>query len=161
MRVRSTSVNPHPVDGISADGTNVLFDLWLTSRAVTGKLDVALAGTGITADEFGIYSVLTASETTTPTELARWMSAPPTTVSSFVKRLEQRGHLTRHRNPADGRSVQLRLTAAGRQTHAEATRAFAPVLAQVVDQLGTRVGAVRRSLDQLRTATEAESDDAD
>ncbi len=61
------------------DDYNVLFTFWLTSRAVHGLLDEALAPAGLTADEFGIYSVLTRSDTMTPSELARWMSAPPTT----------------------------------------------------------------------------------
>ena len=58
MRDRNTSVKGHPVDAV-AGGTNVLFDVWLVSRATTGMLDAALAATGLTADEFGVYSVLT------------------------------------------------------------------------------------------------------
>jgi len=113
MRDRSKSVKAHPVDRVPAEGTNVLFDVWLVSRATTGLLDAALAPTGLSADEFGIYSVLTSSDGMTPSELARWMSAPSTTVSSYVKRLEGRGHLRRDRNPADGRSYVLRLTPQG------------------------------------------------
>jgi DNA-binding MarR family transcriptional regulator len=135
------------------DGTNVLFDVWLVSRATTGVLDAALAPTGLTADEFGIYSVLTSADTMTPSELARWMSAPPTTVSSYVKRLEGRGHVVRKRNPDDGRSYVLELTAAGRRAHQEAGRRFLPVLDQVVDSLGSRREAeVRRALAALREA---------
>ena len=58
MRDRSKSVKAHPVDAVPAEGTNVLFDVWLVSRATTGLLDAALAPTGLTADEFGVYSVL-------------------------------------------------------------------------------------------------------
>jgi DNA-binding MarR family transcriptional regulator len=150
VRVRSTSVKAHPVDDVAAAGTNVLFDVWLLSRATTGLLDVALAPTGLTADEFGLYSVLTSAETMTPSQLARWMSAPPTTVSSYIKRLESRGHLARERNPDDGRSSVLRLTAAGRSAHAAAAAAFAPVLGEVSDRLGNREASVRRALKLLR-----------
>jgi DNA-binding MarR family transcriptional regulator len=144
MRYRTTSVK--------GDGTNVLFDLWLVSRAATNVLDTALTSSGLTADEFGIYSVLTTAETMTPSELARWMSAPPTTVSSYVKRFEARGHVERRRNPDDGRSFVLRLTPAGRRAHAAAAIQFAPVLARVVRTLGGREPSVRRSLGLLQEA---------
>ena len=133
----------------------MLFDMWLVSRAVTGLLDAALAPTGLTADEFGIYSVLTSADAFTPTELARWMSAPPTTVSSHVKRFEQRGHVTRVQNPTDGRSYRIRLTPSGRQAHAAAVKAFVPVLDQVVTELGTRERTIRRALASLRGAVES------
>jgi DNA-binding MarR family transcriptional regulator len=155
MRVRSSAVKGHPVDALAPAATNVLFDVWLVSRATTGALDAALAPTGLSADEFGLYSVLTSSDTVTPSELARWMAAPLTTVSSYVKRLEGRGHLVRERNPNDGRSFVLRLTPAGREAHAAAGRAFLEVLARVEARLGTTVDPVRRSLATLRDALEA------
>lgn len=154
MRSRTTSVKSHPVEAVPADGTNVLFDVWLASRAVTGMLDVALAPTGLTADEFGVYSVLTTTDSMTPSELAVWMSAPTTTVSSYVKRLEQRGHLERHRNPADGRSFVLRLTPSGRAAHKAAGKAFLPVLRGVSASLGADQHHVRRALTSLRAAVE-------
>jgi len=149
MRTRSRSVKREP-------GANVLFDVWLVMRATVGTLDEALAPTGLTADEFGVYSVLTAAETMTPTELARWMSAPPTTVSSYVKRFEARGHVARERNPADGRSFVLRLTREGRAAHRKAGAAFLPVLARVVEALGSREPEVRRALAALRESLDAE-----
>lgn len=149
-----TSPARHPVDDVPPEGTNVLFDVWMVSRTSTGLLDEALAPTGLTADEFGVYSVLTSSDTMTPTELARWMWAPPTTVSSYVKRFEKRGHLVRERNANDGRSFVLRLTAEGRQAHRAAGEAFLPVLARVVAGLGPAETAVRQSLRTLLEALE-------
>lgn len=132
----------------------MLFDLWLVSRTSSGLLDQALAPTGLTADEFGVYSVLTSSDTMTPTELARWMSAPATTVSSYVKRFEQRGHVVRERNSSDGRSFVLRLTPEGRNAHRAGVAAFIPVLAHVVARLGGNEAAVRQSLRALLNALE-------
>ncbi len=130
----------------------MLLDLWLVSRAATGVLDAALSSTGLTGEEFAVYSVLTSADTLTPTELARWMSAAPTTVSSTIKRLEGRGHVVRERNANDGRSYVLRLTAAGHRAHQEAGARFVPVLAAVVDALGSREPSIRRSLATLRAA---------
>lgn len=149
MRDRSSFVNPHPVDSVAVAGTNVLFDVWLLSKAATGVLDAALAPAGLTADEFGVYSVLTSADSLTPSELARWMSAPATTVSSVVKRLERRGHVVREPNPDDGRSSLIRLTPAGRDAHRVAGAAFMPVLEHVNEALGRHERTVRRELARL------------
>ncbi len=152
MRYRSTSVKPESPESVGPEtaGTNVLFDVWLLSRATTGLLDAALAPTGLSADEFGLYSVLMSAESLTPSELGRWMAAPLTTVSSYVKRLEGRGHLQRGRNPDDGRSWVLSLTPAGRRAHQTAVERFVPVLDAVVAALGVREPGVRRALASLR-----------
>src|SRR4051812_46313948 len=105
MRTRSTSVKQvvevHGASGSISppDGTNVLFDVWLVSRATFALLDTALAPSGLSADEFAIYSVLASTDAMTPTELARWMAAPPTSMSSYIKRFEARGHLIRAAHP--------------------------------------------------------------
>ena len=135
MRDRSSSVNPPP--GVRPDGTTLLLDVWLVSRAATGLLDDALAPSGLTADEFAVYSMLSGSdEGSTPSELAGWMAAPPTTVSSYVKRFEGRGHVERTPNPDDRRSYRVRLTAAGRAAHLDAAQRFLPVLQSVLEALG-------------------------
>src|SRR5918998_4852871 len=94
-----------PADGLSPaevreENVDVTFMVWLTHRATTDLVDAALAPAGLDGDEFAIYSVLTAAQGITPTELARWMAAPPTTVSSYVKRFEARGHVQREPNPS-------------------------------------------------------------
>ena len=160
MRDRKKSVKGHldahhPVESVPEEGTNVLFDVWLVARLATSVLDVALAASGLTADEFAVYSVLTSADTMTPGELARWMGAPATTVSSYVKRFESRGHLVRERNPQDGRSFVLRLTAAGRAAHQSAGREFLPVLNEVVEGLGRAERDVRRALAALRESLDA------
>jgi DNA-binding MarR family transcriptional regulator len=95
----------------------------------------------------------------TPTELARWLSIAPTTVSSVVRRLEGRGHLTRRRNPGDGRSYLLALTPEGRAAHQAAGEAFLVVLARVLDILGDDEPGVRRALATLRVALTRVADD--
>ena len=83
------------------------------------------------------------------------MSAPPTTVSSYVKRLEQRGHVVREPNPDDGRSYRIRLTPEGHRVHQAAGAAFLPVLGRVVAALGPDEPVVRSSLRALRAALDA------
>jgi DNA-binding MarR family transcriptional regulator len=134
---------------------NVLFDVWLVSKATHALIDDAVHASGLDADEFAIYSVLASTDGMTPTDLARWMSAPATTVSSYVKRFEQRGHVRRDPNPDDGRSYRVALTVAGRRVHAEAGELFRPVLDEITRRLGDDVLETHQRLQTLHEATSA------
>ena len=127
----------------------MLFDVWLLARAAFSVLDTALAPSGLTSDEFAIYSVLLSTDAMTPSELARWMAAPPTSISSYIKRFEGRGHVIRVENPEDGRSYRLRLTPAGRAAHRAAGALFQPVLDQVEAALDEPARTVRATLQGL------------
>lgn len=139
--------------------SNVLFDAWLISRSVHQLIDTAIEGSGLDADEFAIYSVLASSDAMTPSDLAQWMAAATTTVSSYVKRFERRGHITRTPNPEDGRSYRLQLTAAGRDAHQHAGELFAHVLTQTEDTLGTQTQTVHEQLLTLLHAVDAIRDE--
>ena len=60
-----------------ADGLNVLFEVWLVARATVQTLDRVLRPSGLNAEDFAVYSMLSAPGGATPTELARWMAAIP------------------------------------------------------------------------------------
>ena len=137
-------------DKIDPEHANVLFDVWLVSRAVHALIDEAIRPSGLLADEFAIYSVLVSDAAMTPSELAEWMAAPPTTVSSHIKRFERRGHVRRGPHPDDRRSYRLELTAAGREAHQTAGALFRPALDRVDELLGERAEETRQSLLQLR-----------
>ena len=89
------------------------------------------------------------------------MAAPRTTVSSYVKRLEGRGHLTRRPHPSDRRSYRIHLTAAGRRTHQHAATLFGPVRSQVIEALNDQDGRVRESLLRLRSVVDTLRGDLD
>ncbi len=137
---------------MDADRLNVLFGVWLASRAAMDLVDGILDSCGLNGDEFAVYSMLAAAPTITPTALALWMAAPATTVSSFIKRLEKRGHAERVPNPTDGRSYRLQLTAEGRRVHKQASTLFAPALNDVVAALASSDDDVRHTLLELRRA---------
>ena len=127
VRSRSTSVKPLTTKEIVDEEVDPLFMVWLVARSAEDLLDTVLATTGIHGDEFAIYSILAASPGITPSDLSRWMAAPPTSVSSYVKRLEARGHLTRRPHPKDRRSYRIHLTTAGQRTHQAAIELFRPI----------------------------------
>jgi DNA-binding MarR family transcriptional regulator len=134
------------------DPSNVLFDTWLTARAAIALLDDELAGTGLDAEDFAVYSVLRQAGEISPGELARWMSAPATTVSSHVKRLVARGHIRQVPHPEDRRSYRITLTPAGHDAHTAAARHFQSALAAVEAALPRPAGEVQQALRDLRAA---------
>lgn len=146
---------PDPAGILEHGVGNVLFDTWLVSRAVHSVIDDAIRPAGLDADEFAIYSVLSRGEGMTPSELARWMSAPATTVSSYVKRFEKRGHVDRIRSVEDRRSYRLVLTTEGRAAHRRAGELFRPTLAEVEKALGQEGPHVRVHLLELRRVIDA------
>ena len=153
MRDRSNSVKRD-------DPSNVLFDTWLTARAAVARLDTVLADSGLDAEDFAVHSVLRQAGEISPGELARWMSAPPTTVSSQVKRLVARGHVRQVPNPEDRRSYRLALTDAGVHAHTAAGRRFGPALAAVEAALPRPAGDVRQALRELHAAIDTAAEGA-
>jgi DNA-binding MarR family transcriptional regulator len=140
---------------VTAQQVDPLFLVWLVARSTEDLVDSVVATAGVTGDEFALYSVLAAAPGITPTELSRWMAAPPTSVSSYVKRLEARGHVVRKPHPSDRRSYRIHLTAAGRRTHSTAATLFAPVRARVIAALAAQDGRVEESLLLLREVVDA------
>jgi len=150
MRSRSTSVKALSAAEVRDADVDPLFLVWIVSRSAEDLLGTVLAPVGLTGDEFAIYSILDASPGITPSDLSRWMAAPATSVSSYVKRLEARGHLTRRAHPSDRRSYRIQLTAAGKRAHRSAVALFGPVRARIIQALGDQHGPVRESLLRLR-----------
>jgi len=150
MRTRTTSVNPLSADELRREEVDITFLVWAVSRSTADLVDSALRPSGLSGDEFAIYSMLSSSTVITPSELARWMAAAPTTVSSYLKRLEARGHIERVPTPEDKRSYRILLTSEGRKAHARAVTLFAPVRARVHVALGFHERDVRNALLALR-----------
>src|ERR687886_7692 len=150
VRARTTPVKTLTSAEVRAQRVDPLFLVWLVARATEDLMDAVLRPAGVTGDEFALYSVLAASPGITPSELSRWMAAPATSVSSYVKRLEARGHLVRKPHPSDRRSYRIHLTAAGRRTHRAASALFGPVRARVIEELAARDVRVEDSLLLLR-----------
>ena len=128
---------------------SLLFDLWLLMHSVAGLLDDALAGEDLSADDFGLYSLLRVFGPTSPTEISQWTGMRATTVSAALKRIALRGHSKQQANPADGRSYQVALNAAGIRTHAAAARPFLNVMGEVSDVLASEEWSQRVSLQRL------------
>lgn len=86
---------------------------------------------GLHANDIGLFEVLAGPGDWTVQQVARTLSAPITTISSALDRLEKQGLIARRRIPEDRRVVRLELTARGhrlatrlRQAHVENCRAM-------------------------------------
>lgn len=149
MSAGNTQTGESEREGSPEGLANLLFDVWLVSRSTTALIDEVVRPSGLDADEFAVYSVLSSGDGMTPSELSHWMSAPPTTVSSYVKRFERRGHVRRIANLGDGRSYRVKLTAAGRRAHQAAGDLFAPVAELVSGRIGDETAGTHRRLQAL------------
>jgi DNA-binding MarR family transcriptional regulator len=139
-------------DNVRRAPNTMLFDVWRVSRLVHGLLDDAIADSGLTAEEFALFSILSSSESVTPSKLAEWLAVAPTTVSTYIKRLKEKGQVEYTVNPADRRSTLLRLTPDGERAYRAARELFIPVLREVLNGLTLPEEDVRRSLHDIENA---------
>jgi MarR family transcriptional regulator, lower aerobic nicotinate degradation pathway regulator len=79
--------------------------------------DAALAGDGVTADQFVVLSVLADEDRVTQQALVGVTSSDPNTMRAMLVLLEKRGLVRRERHPADGRARSVVLTAKGRKVY--------------------------------------------
>jgi DNA-binding MarR family transcriptional regulator len=132
---------------------SLLFDLWLVNHLISGALDdVLFDDGGLSGDEFGFYSLLRRFGPTSASQVVRWTAMRPTTVSTLVRRLQQRGHLQQRPNPADGRSRLIALTQAGEATHARTAATFFAATRALAAALGPDEQRQRASLQRLDAA---------
>jgi DNA-binding MarR family transcriptional regulator len=124
--------------GEPAVRTNVLLQVFIVGQLAGELLGRELRPAGISPDHFAVLSVIGNIGPVTPTDLARVLGMPPTTVSSWVRRLTARGHITRRANPDDGRSALVEVTRAGRAMIEKTQPVFKRVLDDVNEGLGAR-----------------------
>ena len=118
--------------------TNVLLPVFIAGPLSGELLGRELRETGLSADHFAVLSVITSIGPITPTDLSRVLGMPPTTVSTWVRRLGARRQITRKVNPDDGRSALLEVTPAGRSAIDAAQPIFRRLLDEVEEALGAR-----------------------
>jgi DNA-binding MarR family transcriptional regulator len=124
--------------GDPAIRTNVLLQVFIVGELSGELLGRELRETGLSPGHFAVLSVISSIGPITPTDLSRVLGMPPTTVSSWVRRLRARKQITRRVNPDDGRSALLEVTPAGRAAIELAQPIFTRLLGEVEEELGAR-----------------------
>jgi len=131
---------------------SVLLDTWLVANLTNGLLDDSLQLSGMSGDDFALYSLLNAYGPASPSQIARWTGMRATTVSAALKRLAARGHTAQQRSAEDRRSYAVGLNDAGRAAHRETAGVFWKETRKLAELLGDREGELRRHLQVLDAA---------
>jgi DNA-binding MarR family transcriptional regulator len=131
---------------------SLLFDVFVLNQRLRTLLSLALAGTGMRPDEYAVYSLLFESGPLTPTDMARQMGMPLTTVLDYARSMKMRGHVRRSAHANDGRAYQLRLTPAGLSAFHGASAAWNRSLSRFEPSLTMPVRDVRRALHAIDDA---------
>ncbi len=103
---------------------SLLFDVFVVSQRLRALLGHALRDCVLRPDEYAVYSVLYEFGPLTPTQMAEHLAMPVTTTLDHLRAMSQRGHVSRARNPADGRSYTVSLTLAGISEHRRTSAAW-------------------------------------
>lgn len=134
------------VDPLALD-RQVCFALAAASRSVIGLYRPVLEPLGLTHPQYLVMLALWERSPRTVRDLGETLLLEPATLSPLLKRLEASGLVTRKRNPADERSLDVELTEAGRVLRDEAEK----VPGQIVARLGMDIPELERIRDDLTT----------
>ena len=94
--------------------SQLCFSLYGTNIAINRTYKPMLDQLGITYPQYLVLSVLWEDDGQTISAIGHRLALEPSTITPLVKRLEQAGLLSRQRNPADERQVEVRLTKKGK-----------------------------------------------
>ena len=146
---------------------SLLFHLFAAEQRVRTLVTSAMADCGLRPDDYAIYSVLFDEGPHAPTDLARRVGMPPTTMSHYVRAMLERDHVEREVVSSDRRSYRLTLTDSGLAAHARASRAFAEADSRFMAALDigeeeamTALAAIGRAADHAAAALAADSVEA-
>jgi DNA-binding MarR family transcriptional regulator len=133
-------------------GRNVLFRMFILGQLTNDLLSQAMARLNLNSNDFAVASAIRAYQPITPTRLAALLGMPPTTLSSYLRRLEGRRQIKRRPNPEDGRSSLLELTKIGDRNVVAAYPALRGSIARVHEQLDYSSQELDIALDRLEDA---------
>ena len=139
---------------------SVLFDLYVAAQLTGQLLELELAGADVPVEDFALYNAIVHFERATPTQLARHLGLPLSTLLFRFGRIERRGHGVRVRNPRDRRSSLFALSARGRRAHDVAKPRFEEALQSIHRHLATDAETIQDSLADLAHAVGAAVEEA-
>lgn len=136
----------------------LLYQLYLVSQASRAVVKRSLAGTGMTGEEYALYSYLYANGARTLSQGARDLGMPLTTLATLLQGPVERADVARGPHPHDRRARLLSLTDAGRERLEAAMPAFTAGYRAILAELeanGADSEALFAALEELRTAIAA------
>ena len=136
-------------------GRNVLFRLFILGQLANDLLDQTMVRMKLNPNDFAVQSAIRAFQPITPTRLAALLGMRPTTLSSYLRRLEDRRQIRRRPNPEDGRSFLIETTKLGERNVIAAFPALQGAIAQVHERLDYSHKELDVALDRLEDALRA------
>lgn len=133
------------VDALRLDN-QLCFALYSASRATTAAYRPMLDAIGLTYPQYLVLMVMWEDKALTVRRLGQRLQLDSGTLSPLLKRLETAGYIHRDRSPTDERSVEVTLTAAGRELESQAQC--------VPEQLFTATGLKADEAEALRNAAQ-------
>jgi DNA-binding MarR family transcriptional regulator len=94
---------------------NPLFRFFRIGNSMRQLVARAVEGSGLSSDEYGVFSGVINLRRASPTELAVKLGVPPTTISVYLARFLEQDLIRRLPNPDDGRSYLVEPTDKGRE----------------------------------------------
>ena len=134
-------------------GTSLLFDVFVLAQATQELLGRGMAGGPLTPAGYALYSHLGEAGPCTPTQLARDLRVPATTVTVWLRTMRRRGHVDRTPSASDGRSYEVALSDEGLAAHAAARQLFDDVNRRFLQRLPRPEGELRAALAAIIAAT--------
>ncbi len=133
-------------------------ELFMADQLARNRLSKVLPR-GMELSHFSVLNHLARSEgERTPAQLARSFHVTRGAMTNTLAKLEWAGHVHIRPDWDDARSKRVTISPSGRAARDAAVHAIAPIIAQVVDQLGAdRVRAVLPVLREMRIRLEGEA----
>jgi len=113
--VTQTPGDPLPLDA------QLCFSLYSTTIAINRLYKPMLDSLGVTYPQYLVLSTLWEKDGQTISAIADRLALEPSTITPLMKRLEAAGFVSRQRNPADERQVNVFMTAKGKGLRREAS----------------------------------------
>ena len=131
---------------------NVLFRLFILGQLANDLVDTAMRREKLSPNGFAVASAIRAFQPVTPTELADLLGMRPTTLSTYLRKLEARRQIRRRPNPDDGRSSLLEVTKLGERFVIAGLPALRGSIARVHEHLDYPPEELDLALDRLEDA---------
>lgn len=125
----------------------ICFALYSATHAMQHVYKPLLDDLGLTYPQYLVLTALWEQDTQTVGALGRQVQLESNTLTPLLKRLEERGFVTRTRDDRDERQVNITLTEPGRALQARA----AHIPACVLEKSGLSVDDLTRLRDQITT----------
>ncbi len=141
-------------DDVEPSRQGPLLKLFAISQLEARLMQVAMADSPLTADDFAVYSWVRLTGPITPTQLAADLGMRQPTLSNYLRRMSERGHLRRRPHPEDGRSQLVSLTASGTRITVRSFPGFQLAISSFTERLQLPAEEIGRALDGISNAFE-------